>query len=99
MIKRLLFRCGRVGSALRTDRLSFAQHRLLSAVNVPDLDRVCVVGTGPAGFYTAKYLLKAHPDVHVDMIDMLPTPYGIGGPHFASSTHIHQGKYCNHWVK
>ena len=38
--------------------------------------RVCVVGTGPAGFYTAKYLLKENAAVHVDMIDMLPTPFG-----------------------
>jgi hypothetical protein len=36
---------------------------------------VCVVGSGPAGFYTSKYLLQ-NPGVRVDLIDMLPTPFG-----------------------
>ncbi len=35
-----------------------------------------IVGTGPAGFYTAKYLLKAMDNVKIDMIDALPTPFG-----------------------
>ena len=38
---------------------------------------VCDVGTGPAGFYTAKYLLKEHPQARVDLIDRLPTPFGL----------------------
>lgn len=38
--------------------------------------RVAIVGAGPSGFYTAKYLLKGDPAVHVDMIDALPTPFG-----------------------
>jgi hypothetical protein len=37
---------------------------------------VCVVGSGPSGFYTTKYLLKASPHIRVDLIDDLPTPYG-----------------------
>jgi NADPH-dependent 2,4-dienoyl-CoA reductase/sulfur reductase-like enzyme len=41
------------------------------------LERVCIVGTGPAGFYCAKYLLKEHPGVKVDMLDLLPTPFGM----------------------
>ena len=41
------------------------------------LERVCVVGTGPAGFYFARYLLREHPTVQVDMIDALPNPYGL----------------------
>ena len=40
--------------------------------------RVAIVGSGPAGFYTAEHLLKAeHVKVEVDMIDRLPTPYGL----------------------
>src|SRR5680860_376133 len=39
--------------------------------------RVAVVGAGPAGFYTAEALLKAHEDVAVDLFDRLPTPYGL----------------------
>lgn len=39
--------------------------------------RACVVGSGPAGFYTAKYLLRATPRVCVDMLEALPTPFGL----------------------
>ncbi|XAR53355.1 Adrenodoxin-NADP(+) reductase [Bertholletia excelsa] len=39
--------------------------------------RVCVVGSGPAGFYTAEKMLKMHQGAEVDIIDRLPTPYGL----------------------
>ena len=40
--------------------------------------RVAVVGSGPAGFYAADALLKsADPAVEVDMLDRLPTPWGL----------------------
>jgi ferredoxin/flavodoxin---NADP+ reductase len=39
--------------------------------------RVLVVGAGPSGFYTAEALLKELQDVSVDLIDRLPTPYGL----------------------
>ena len=39
--------------------------------------RVAVVGAGPAGFYATEALLKAREDVSVDLIDRLPTPYGL----------------------
>ena len=50
--------------------------------NSPPVRRVCVVGSGPSGFYTAKYLLdRANKDeklnVHVDMLERLPTPFGL----------------------
>jgi ferredoxin--NADP+ reductase len=40
--------------------------------------RVAIVGSGPAGFYAAEHLLR-HEDVavEVDMIDRLPTPFGL----------------------
>jgi ferredoxin--NADP+ reductase len=39
---------------------------------------VAVVGSGPAGFYTAATLLRSEdPEVHVDMIEKLPTPWGL----------------------
>src|SRR6202161_4331169 len=44
---------------------------------------VAVVGSGPAGLYTAEALVKhaaALPDpvrVRVDVLDRLPTPYGL----------------------
>jgi ferredoxin--NADP+ reductase len=40
--------------------------------------RVAVVGSGPAGFYAADALLKSEdPSVAVDVIDRLPTPWGL----------------------
>jgi ferredoxin--NADP+ reductase len=37
--------------------------------------RVAVVGSGPAGFYAADYLLEA--GTHVDLLERLPTPWGL----------------------
>jgi ferredoxin--NADP+ reductase len=39
--------------------------------------RVAVVGSGPAGFYAAGSLLAADVPVEVDMIERLPTPWGL----------------------
>src|SRR5205814_4601760 len=38
--------------------------------------RVAVVGSGPAGFFTCEELLK-HEGFEVDLIDALPTPFGL----------------------
>ena len=40
--------------------------------------RVAIIGSGPAGFYAAEVLL-GHPEikVEVDMLDRLPTPFGL----------------------
>jgi ferredoxin--NADP+ reductase len=39
---------------------------------------IAVIGSGPAGFYTAEACLKLFGDaVHVDLIDRLPVPYGL----------------------
>src|SRR2546423_3630331 len=39
--------------------------------------RVAIVGSGPAGFYAAAALLDADVPVEVDMIERLPTPWGL----------------------
>ena len=39
--------------------------------------RVAVVGSGPAGFYAAAALLDAQERIEVDMIERLPTPWGL----------------------
>src|SRR6059036_3661305 len=39
--------------------------------------RVAVVGSGPAGFYAAGALLGAEEGFEVDMIERLPTPWGL----------------------
>ena len=39
--------------------------------------RVAVVGSGPAGFYAAAALLASDLEVEVDVIERLPTPWGL----------------------
>jgi adrenodoxin-NADP+ reductase len=40
--------------------------------------KVAIVGAGPAGYYTAESLLKLRgAEVEIDLIDRLPTPYGL----------------------
>ncbi|KAF5827676.1 hypothetical protein DUNSADRAFT_255 [Dunaliella salina] len=40
--------------------------------------KFCIVGSGPAGFYTLDRLLKAFGNhIHVDVLDRLPTPFGL----------------------
>jgi ferredoxin--NADP+ reductase len=40
--------------------------------------KVAIIGSGPAGFYAADALLRADdPQAEVDMIDRLPTPWGL----------------------
>src|SRR5207253_7964473 len=39
--------------------------------------RVAVVGSGPAGFYAAGALLGGDVPAEVDMIERLPTPWGL----------------------
>ncbi|HEY7026542.1 MAG TPA: FAD-dependent oxidoreductase [Gemmatimonadales bacterium] len=46
-------------------------------MNSPNPLRVAIVGTGPSGFYAAEHLLKKHPGVEIDLIDRLPTPFGL----------------------
>ncbi len=39
--------------------------------------KVAIIGSGPAGYYTAEAVIKSRPDAQVDIIDRLPTPYGL----------------------
>ena len=51
----------------------------MSPPGTPDQPlRVVIIGSGPAAFYAAEHLLKS-PDraARVDMLDRLPTPYGL----------------------
>jgi len=38
---------------------------------------VAIVGAGPAGCYAAERLARAAPDAAIDVIERLPTPYGL----------------------
>ncbi|XP_037664798.1 NADPH:adrenodoxin oxidoreductase, mitochondrial isoform X2 [Choloepus didactylus] len=39
--------------------------------------QICVVGSGPAGFYTAQHLLKHHPRARVDIYEKQLVPFGL----------------------
>jgi len=40
--------------------------------------RVAIIGSGPAGFYTAEHLFRQKDlAVEIDMFDCLPTPFGL----------------------
>uniref|UniRef100_A0A182S7W1 Uncharacterized protein n=1 Tax=Anopheles maculatus TaxID=74869 RepID=A0A182S7W1_9DIPT len=39
--------------------------------------RICIVGAGPAGFYTAQYILKHLDNSDVDIVEKLPVPFGL----------------------
>ncbi|XP_026295633.1 NADPH:adrenodoxin oxidoreductase, mitochondrial isoform X2 [Apis mellifera] len=49
--------------------------RLFSTEQI--VPRVCIVGAGPAGFYSAQQLLKTINNVRVDLLEKLPVPYGL----------------------
>lgn len=38
---------------------------------------VAIIGSGPAGFYTAQRLLKKLPGTRIDMYEGLPAPFGL----------------------
>lgn len=38
---------------------------------------VLIIGAGPAGFYTAEALLNRVPDVRIDIVERLPSPFGL----------------------
>ncbi|KAM4692377.1 NADPH:adrenodoxin oxidoreductase, mitochondrial [Rhinophrynus dorsalis] len=50
-------------------------HRPLSSIH--HALQICIVGSGPAGFYTAQHLLKHHPQAKVDIYEKLPVPFGL----------------------
>lgn len=39
--------------------------------------RACIIGSGPAGFYSAYRLLSNLPDCTIDIFEALPVPYGL----------------------
>ena len=40
--------------------------------------RIAIIGSGPAGSYAAGHLLRhTEPDLHVDLFERLPTPWGL----------------------
>jgi len=39
--------------------------------------RLCIIGSGPAGCYTAEALLRMLPEARIDIVEKLPVPFGL----------------------
>jgi ferredoxin--NADP+ reductase len=39
--------------------------------------RIAIIGSGPSGFYAAEYLQKQPLNIEIDMLERLPTPFGL----------------------
>jgi NADPH-dependent glutamate synthase beta subunit-like oxidoreductase len=61
----------------RQIRPSQQRYRSSSAVKDGPPLRVAIVGSGPAGFYTARKLMMEVPHVSIDMYERLPVPFGL----------------------
>ena len=64
-----------LGAARRLVRSGTPRRRLSSGGTTPW--HVAIVGSGPSAFYAADFLLKGDPDVHVDIYERLPVPFGL----------------------
>ena len=50
---------------------------IMSAMSAIPAIHVAIVGAGPSGFYAAEALLRSGLPVRVDIIERLPTPFGL----------------------
>lgn len=39
--------------------------------------QICIVGSGPAGFYAAQYIANRLKDAQIDILERLPVPFGL----------------------
>jgi ferredoxin--NADP+ reductase len=44
---------------------------------VKSQQRLCIIGSGPAGCYLAEHLLKLLPEARIDVLEKLPVPFGL----------------------
>ncbi|RUS27031.1 hypothetical protein BC938DRAFT_483797 [Jimgerdemannia flammicorona] len=68
---RKILRLSTVSRCLSTTR------KIEPAAAAFDSFRLAVIGSGPAGFYTAHKVLKEIPNAFIDMYEALPVPHGL----------------------
>ncbi|XP_027145463.1 NADPH:adrenodoxin oxidoreductase, mitochondrial [Larimichthys crocea] len=66
-----------IGRTRWISRLHEGKHGCGRAFFSSGKPKVCIVGGGPAGFYTAQHLIKACQDAEVDIYERLPVPFGL----------------------
>jgi adrenodoxin-NADP+ reductase len=63
---------------LRTSSGTYPHHNAYSTAATSRKPlRLAIIGSGPAGFYTAYRLMKKVQDAVIDMYEQLPVPYGL----------------------
>lgn len=63
------------GISITTSRFaSLHQHAIQRDGRPP---RVAIIGSGPAGFYTAQKIMRDVKGAKIDMYEQLPTPFGL----------------------
>ena len=67
----------RHGSKLLKRCIGLSSLKRMSSKVASVNQHVAIIGSGPSGFYTAKYLLEKNPDLHVDIIEQMPVPFGL----------------------
>jgi adrenodoxin-NADP+ reductase len=67
----------RATSNLATAPLSTQRNAYSTAIPPREGLRIAIIGSGPAGFYTAHRLLHKVQDAVIDMYEQLPVPYGL----------------------
>ncbi|KAG6556606.1 hypothetical protein Mapa_001547 [Marchantia paleacea] len=68
---------GRVLAAVKLLRHQSSRRAFSTSQSGANPLQICVVGSGPAGFYTAEKLLKRFSQSKVDIVDRLPSPFGL----------------------
>jgi hypothetical protein len=48
-----------------------------ATANRPSQFHIAIIGSGPAGFYTAHRIQHKLPSARIDMYEQLPAPYGL----------------------
>lgn len=58
-------------------RWLFTNMDCIKFIDPTNRPHVAIVGSGPAGFYTAQQILKSHDESLVDIYERLPVPFGL----------------------
>ncbi|KAI4459067.1 fad nadph dehydrogenase/oxidoreductase [Holotrichia oblita] len=58
-------------------KICFKLARALYSTSQNTEVKICVIGSGPVGFYASQHLVKHIPSVKIDIYEKLPVPFGL----------------------